>query len=193
MSAFNRQRFMRIPNPYYLIVDLEATCSDDGAVPREEMEIIEIGAVMLGARNFEVESEFQAFVNPVRHPELTAFCMELTNIRQEDVAGAPLFADSLARLQAWMTAYPAALFCSRGDYDRNQFIQDCEFHQLAYPFGPGHLNLKAEFGKQFGLKKKLGITGALKHLGLEFVGSHHRGLDDANNIARIVQRVMIGG
>ena len=29
---------------YYLVVDLEATCSDDGAVPRDQMEIIEIGA-----------------------------------------------------------------------------------------------------------------------------------------------------
>ena len=32
---------------YFLIVDLEATCSNDGSIPREEMEIIEIGAVML--------------------------------------------------------------------------------------------------------------------------------------------------
>jgi len=32
---------------YFLIVDLEATCSDDGTIPSQEMEIIEIGAVML--------------------------------------------------------------------------------------------------------------------------------------------------
>jgi inhibitor of KinA sporulation pathway (predicted exonuclease) len=183
---------MRIANPYYLIIDLEATCSNDGTVPRDEMEIIEIGAVMLGARNFEIASEFQIFVKPVRHPELTPFCRELTNIRQEDVDIAPSFAQSVARLQAWMAGYADALFCSWGDYDRNQFKQDCEFHRINYPFGPEHLNLKAEFAKQFGLKKKLGITGALKHLGLEFVGSHHRGLDDAKNIARIVRRVMAG-
>ena len=30
---------MRIANEYYLIVDLEATCSNEGAVPRHEMEI----------------------------------------------------------------------------------------------------------------------------------------------------------
>lgn len=27
-----------------LVVDLEATCSDDGTIPPEEMEIIEMGA-----------------------------------------------------------------------------------------------------------------------------------------------------
>lgn len=58
---------MRISNDYYLIVDLEATCSDDGAVPREEMEIIEIGALMQSSRTFEIESEFQTFIRPGAH------------------------------------------------------------------------------------------------------------------------------
>jgi len=44
---------MQIGNRYYVIVDLEATCSRDATVPREEMEIIEIGAVMVDARTFE--------------------------------------------------------------------------------------------------------------------------------------------
>jgi inhibitor of KinA sporulation pathway (predicted exonuclease) len=56
---------MQIANDYHLIVDLEATCSDDGRVPRHEMEIIEIGAVMQNAHTFEVESEFQSFIRPV--------------------------------------------------------------------------------------------------------------------------------
>jgi inhibitor of KinA sporulation pathway (predicted exonuclease) len=61
---------MRISNSYYLIIDLEATCSDDGTVPRQEMEIIEIGAVMQSSRTFEIESEFQTFVRPVRPSNL---------------------------------------------------------------------------------------------------------------------------
>lgn len=36
---------MLISNDYYLIVDVEATCSNDGKVPRDEMEIVEIGSV----------------------------------------------------------------------------------------------------------------------------------------------------
>jgi inhibitor of KinA sporulation pathway (predicted exonuclease) len=183
---------MRITSDYYLIVDLEATCSDDGSVPRHEMEIIEIGAVMQSARTFEVESEFQSFVRPVRHAELTAFCTELTGITQGNVAAAPLFRAALEAMKEWMYAFGDSLFCSWGDYDRNQFLQDCEFHGVAYPFRSDHLNLKAEFTRVFGQRKKLGIADAVRSLGMEFEGSHHRGLDDARNIARIVRRVCVG-
>jgi inhibitor of KinA sporulation pathway (predicted exonuclease) len=183
---------MHIPNSYYLIIDLEATCSNDGSVPRGEMEIIEIGAVMQSARTFEVESEFQTFIRPVRHPELTAFCTTLTGIVQANVAGAPAFREAIEAMKEWMSAFDDALFCSWGDYDRNQFHQDCEFHRVPYPFRSDHLNLKAEFSRTLG-RKKLGIAEAVRHLGMEFEGSHHRGLDDARNIGRIVRSVCLGG
>src|SRR5262245_43198743 len=183
---------MRIANDYYLIVDLEATCSNDGVVPRFEMEIIEIGAVMQNARTFEMESEFQTFVRPVRHAELTPFCNQLTGITQRDVAGAPLFAEAASAMKEWMDDFPDALFCSWGDYDRKQFFQDCDYHQIAYPFGADHLNLKAQFANALSRSKSSGISAALRQLGLSFEGSQHRGLDDARNIARIVRRVCLG-
>lgn len=183
---------MNIPQPFYLIVDLEATCADDGSVPREEMEIIEIGAVIQDAATFEIVSEFDAFIRPVRHPELTDFCIELTTIRQEQVAAADSFPDVLAEFNRWWQGRDA-LFCSWGNYDRSQFVQDCEFHRVEYPFPGGHLNLKAEFASVQGLRKELGIAAALKRLGLSFKGTHHRGLDDARNIARIVRQICTGG
>ena len=183
---------MRIPNDYYLIVDVEATCSEDAVVPRHEMEIIEIGAVVQNSQTFSIESEFQSLVRPIRHPELTAFCTELTGINQESLADAPSFPDALELMKNWMYKFHDALFCSWGDYDKNQFSQDCGYHHISYPFASAHLNLKVEFFRAAGLKKKLGIGGALKHLGLEFAGSHHRGLDDARNIARIVRKVCTG-
>jgi inhibitor of KinA sporulation pathway (predicted exonuclease) len=42
-----------------------------------------------------------------------------------------------------------------------------------------------------GLKKKLGMAQALSLLGIELEGIHHRGIDDARNIARIVQTIAI--
>jgi 3'-5' exoribonuclease 1 len=182
---------VRIPNDYYLIVDVEATCSDDGAVPRHEMEIIEIGALMQNSHNFEIESEFQTFVRPVRHPELTEFCKALTGITQHDVTGAPRFPAALEEMELWMNSFPDALFCSWGDYDRNQFYQDCDYHRIIYPFAAAHLNLKAQFSSALG-RKKVGIAEAVRHLGIEFEGSHHRGLDDAHNIARIVRHMCVG-
>ena len=183
---------MQIGQRYYLIVDLEATCSQDATVPREEMEIIEIGAVMVNAQTFEEESDFQTFVRPVRHPQLTSFCLELTGIRPADVADAPAFREAIDKMKEWMEGFEDPLFCSWGDYDRKQFRQDCQYHQIAYPFGVEHLNLKAEFARSLGQQKQIGIGQALKRLGLQFEGSPHRGLDDARNIARIVRHVRVG-
>lgn len=184
---------MQIDHAYYLIVDLEATCSDDGSVPRHEMEIIEIGAVMLGARLFEIESEFQTFVRPVRNPLLTEFCRDLTGIDQTDVDPAPGFAEAISAMRDWMDEFDDTLFCSWGDYDRKQFQRDCQWHGVPYPFRSGHRNLKVAFSQYFGVKRKFGLDDAIRHLGLRFEGSHHRGIDDARNIARIVQRVCVGG
>ena len=183
---------MKIPNSRYLIIDLEATCADDGSLPREEMEIIEIGGVMLHAQSLEPESEFQTFVRPVRHPVLTDFCKELTKIRQSDVESAPSFAEAVDAMKRWMFQYEDPLFCSWGNYDRTQYLQDCEYHGVAYPFRSGHLNLKEEFSRAQNLRKRLGVAAALRRLGLQFEGTHHRAIDDARNIARIVRHVAGG-
>ena len=170
---------------YFLIVDLEATCSDDGSIFREEMEIIEIGAVILNRSTWEIDSEYQQFIKPVRHPILTKFCTELTTITQEDVDAAPTFPEVIPYFKQWIDTYPKNTFCSWGNYDKTQFIQDCEFHTLAYPFGTEHRNIKKEFSSYLGNKKKFGMPQALEHLGIDLQGTHHRGIDDARNIAAI--------
>lgn len=182
---------MRIANDYYLIIDLEATCSNVGEVPRHEMEIIEIGAVLQSSLTYEIEAEFQTFVKPVRHPQLTDFCTELTGITQANVTDAPNYRDAIANLNEWLGRFHDWLFCSWGDYDRKQFQQDCGFHGVPYPF-QNHLNLKTAFTESMNLSKKAGIPDALRRLNLEFEGSHHRGIDDARNIARVVRRVCLG-
>jgi len=58
---------------HYLIVDLEATCCDQQSFPRDEMETIEIGAVILDSHTLDIVDEYNAFVKPVRHPQLTRF------------------------------------------------------------------------------------------------------------------------
>lgn len=171
---------------YYLVIDLEATCSEDNSVPRNEMEIIEIGAVMVESMTYDVIDEFQTFVRPVRHSRLTHFCKDLTTIRQIEVDIAPPFPQAMQDMQRWLRAYPHALFCSWGNYDKVQFERDCFFHRVAYPFGKRHLNLKTEFAKAQALRKPVGMTVALRQVGMSVRGTHHRGIDDARNIARLL-------
>jgi inhibitor of KinA sporulation pathway (predicted exonuclease) len=170
---------------YFLIVDLEATCSDNGTIPSYEMEIIEIGAVMLNSATWEIDSEFQHFVKPIRHPTLTPFCTQLTTIQQQDVDQSPIFPEVLAIFQKWLDLFPRHIFCSWGGYDKKQFIQDCNFHKVPYPFGSEHRNIKQEFSEYLGVSKGFGMAKALEHLGIELKGTHHRGIDDARNITAI--------
>jgi len=169
--------------PYYLVVDLEATCDDRGAVPRAESEIIEIGAVLVEGASLRPVAEFQSFVRPRLHPRLTAFCTELTTITQDDVDVAPTFLQAAFRLSAFGDG---ALFCSWGNYDRNQLAQDARQHGIPSPLGPEHANVKQLFAQALGLRRGVGNRSAMGIVGEPATGTHHRGIDDARNIARLL-------
>lgn len=175
-----------VPTPaYFLVIDVEATCDDRGAVPKHEMEIIEIGAVLVDGATLEAVEEHQSFVRPVRHPVLTPFCTALTTITQADVEGAPSFPEAIESLRRFI-ADRDALFSSWGDYDRQQFEHDAAIHLVALPFRGRHLNVKQRFSDALGEKKRYGMSGALRRVGLGLDGTHHRGIDDARNIARLL-------
>ncbi|MGI9415379.1 MAG: exonuclease domain-containing protein [Hyphomicrobiales bacterium] len=175
---------------HLIVVDLEATCSDDGSVPRDQMETIEIGAVLVDVDGLAAADTFQCFVEPVRHPILTRFCTELTGITQDMVAGAPPFAEAVKSFKGWMDLGERhAVFGSWGDYDRKQLTQDSRFHGLAYPM-PRHVNLKQMFSDRQDLRKRQGMAGALRLCGLPLEGDHHRALDDARNIAKLLPWIL---
>ncbi|MFV8750567.1 exonuclease domain-containing protein [Nannocystaceae bacterium ST9] len=175
----------RMSERNYLVIDLEATCDDGKLVPKREMEIIEIGAVLVDHATLEPLAEFQSFVRPVRHPTLTPFCRQLTSITQAEVDAAPGFPEAIEALRRFM-ADQRPLFCSWGNYDRGQFELDAGYHRVELPFGGEHLNLKHVFSDAFGTSKRFGMAEVLRKLGLDMIGTHHRGIDDARNIARIL-------
>ena len=171
----------------YLIIDLEATCWRTNEGHRGENEIIEIGAIVLDDTR-EVLGEIQRFVRPVRNPILSEFCKQLTSIRQSDVDTAQIFPNALADFQEQVESISGQklvdlVFCSWGDYDRKQFMKDCQYHEISYPCGV-HRNVKKEFARKRHIKP-VGIVRALKILGMPLEGTHHRGIDDARNIAKI--------
>ncbi len=172
-------------DPHFLVIDLEATCDDERRLPSRQMEIIEIGAVLVDPETLDPVDEFQTFIKPVRHPLLTPFCTRLTSITQADVAGAPGFPQAIRQLARFIEGRDT-LFCSWGDYDRNQFEQDARFHKVPLPFGGRHLNVKKRFSAELGEEERYGMAGALRRVGLALHGTHHRGIDDARNIARLL-------
>ena len=171
----------------YLVVDLEATCDEHHAMPRDETEIIEIGAVLVDGATFEPLDEFQTFVRPLRHPRLTPFCTQLTTITQADVAAAPTFRLVAPKLAAFGQG---ALFCSWGGYDKNQLERDAKRAGIRSPLGPRHVNLKEAFARVTGDSREIGNLAAMRRVGLRPTGTHHRGIDDARNIARLLPYVL---
>lgn len=167
----------------YFVVDLEATCDQPESFPRSESEIIEIGGVLVDPGTLEPIDEFQTFVQPQLHPRLTAFCTELTSIQQHQVQDAPVFAEAVVRMKAWL-AGREVLLASWGAYDQRQLDREARRHRVGLPWGRDHLNLKAEFGRVAG--KRMGCGGALRRAGLRFEGTPHRGIDDARNIVRLM-------
>ena len=170
----------------YVVIDLEATTSDDGSLPRDEMETIEIGAVLVNATTYEVEGEFQCMVRPVRHTVLTPFCCSLTGISQEMVDGGPGFAHAMQLLFGAMPlSEPGVVWSSWGQFDDTQLRRDCAFHGIPYEM-PRHMNLKQRFVSAQGKRSRMGMAATLELCGLSLEGAHHRALDDARNIARLL-------
>jgi inhibitor of KinA sporulation pathway (predicted exonuclease) len=175
-----------------IIVDLEATCWDRSENRSfREMEIIEIGAVLIDINKAGIISEFDEFVKPVNNPVLSNFCRNLTTIRQEDVDQADIFPNVWNRFLKWMETPENVLMSSWGKYDYYQFKLDCTLYRLEYPFENRHINLKDLLYKKMG-RRRFGLSFALKKLGLKFEGTRHRGLDDALNIWEILKKASNG-
>lgn len=175
----------------YIIVDFEATCCDTGSIAREEMEIIEIGAVALAGNGPEILAEFQSFIKPVRTPMLTTFCKKLTSISQEQVSSAREFEEVITEFRKWTFSFKNPIFCSWGNYDKNQLKQDCNFYNVKYPFNEKHINIKQKFATNLGLRKGIGLGKALQKVNLQFQGISHRGIDDARNMARLAKYIFV--
>ncbi|MGW4575973.1 exonuclease domain-containing protein [Streptomyces tendae] len=173
------------------VIDLEATCWDGQPPPGEVGEIVEIGLAVVDLHARERVGRHRILVRPTRS-RVSAFCTELTGITQAEADGGVSLAvacDTLVRehgagVRPW---------ASWGDYDRKQFVRQCAADGVPYPFGHpaerAHTNAKAVFTVAHGLRRRPGMAQALEIAGLPLTGRHHRGVDDAWNIAALVLRL----
>lgn len=179
-------------NNTFCLIDLEATC-DEPQFDRDQMEIIEIGACLVD-KDLKIISEFQTYIKPVVNPQLSAFCTQLTTITQSDVDAAPGFAEAMTALDAWLEQCassfgPVAGWGSWGAYDKKQFDRNAVLLNLPAPgiSQRHHLNVKQVYADALGLKRHSpGLGKALRYENLIFVGTAHRGIDDAKNIAQLL-------
>jgi inhibitor of KinA sporulation pathway (predicted exonuclease) len=180
---------MTKPADTVLVVDIEATCWEGAIPPGEEPEIIEIGLCVLDVASGERREKTSLLVRPERSA-VSPFCTQLTTLTQADVDAGRSFRDACALLKSRYTAKDR-IWASYGEYDRQQFERQCHSRGVPYPFGARHLNVKTLFALVHALPAEVGMAAALARQGLPLEGTHHRGADDAWNIAHLLA-VLLG-
>lgn len=177
-----------------LVIDLEATCWQGAPPPGEQHDIIEIGNAVLHTGELRVEPGPEILIRPTRS-RVSEFCTELTGITQEmlDEKGVPLV-DGIRALREAHGDIARVVWASYGEYDRGKLQADCESLDIAYPLGATHINVKRLVALAAGWRREHGMMETLKRLDIEPApGSrHHRGYDDAINIARLLAVVLRG-
>ncbi|KAB2815639.1 3'-5' exonuclease [Phaeocystidibacter marisrubri] len=172
-----------------LVVDIEATCWN-GPTPEGMMnDIIEIGICSLDINTGEITDNRGILVRPERST-ISPFCTELTTITPEMIDEYGIsFKEALKILKDEYLSTSRA-WASYGAYDLNQFKRQCSDLNRGYPFGPSHINVKTLFALKNKLGHETGMAGALEHLNIPLEGTHHRGVDDAKNIAKILWTII---
>ncbi|MFE6857898.1 exonuclease domain-containing protein [Nocardia sp. NPDC057668] len=175
-------------NRYLNVVDVEATCWEGQNPPGMPNEIIEIGLCVLDTHTRERVAKHSILVRPERSV-VSEFCTTLTTLTPEQVATGITFAEACALLRTEFHA-DSRPWASWGDYDRKQFERQCAASGVRYPFGSRHTNAKAAFSASRRTRKRFGMAEALGAAGLPLIGTHHRGDDDAWNIAALIADMM---
>ena len=99
----NQVQFQHIPIEfdYFLILDFEANCVENGVLPCQE--IIEFPVKALNRRTLQVDYIFHHYVKPEVVPTLTQFCTNLTGITQEMVENQDIIVNVLEKFHQFLT------------------------------------------------------------------------------------------
>lgn len=173
---------------YILVIDVESTCWAGEPPPDQESEIIEAGLCLVSVATTEREERRSLLIRP-EHSQVSPYCTALTTLTQADVDQGLSLREACQILQQEYQS-GKRLWASYGDYDRRQFEHNCHARGVPYPFGPGHINVKSLFAIVYDLRREVGLDRALDLLSFRLEGTHHRGVDDAWNIARILGHLL---
>ncbi|KAG8075731.1 hypothetical protein GUJ93_ZPchr0006g45176 [Zizania palustris] len=184
---------------YILVLDLEG-----------KVEILEFPVIMIDAQSMEFIDSFHRFVRPT--------AMSEQRIREyiEGKYGkfgvdrvwhdtAIPFEEVLREFEGWIRdhklwkkeqggALNGAAFVTCGNWDlKTKVPEQCKVSKIELPsYLMEWINLK-DIYLNFYNRRATGMMTMMRELQMPIVGSHHLGIDDAKNIARIVQHMLADG
>ncbi|OVA11100.1 Exonuclease [Macleaya cordata] len=184
---------------YLLVLDLEG-----------KVEILEFPVVMIDAKTLGFVDFFHRFVRPTKMSEKRV---------EEYIEGkygkigvdrvwhdtAISFEEVIQQFEIWMThhrlwdrelggALRRAAFVTCGNWDlKTKVPQQCKDSSMKLPpYFMEWINLK-DIYLNFYKRRATGMMTMMKELDMPLVGSHHLGIDDTKNIARVLQRMLTDG
>jgi inhibitor of KinA sporulation pathway (predicted exonuclease) len=172
-----------------LVIDLEATCWEGEPLPGQDREIIEIGLCVLDVATGQRLENPSILVHPL-HSSVSEYCTALTTLTQQDVEHGISLREACLLLEQQYGSRKY-IWASYGDYDRKQMRRECVAHGIDYPFGDRHINVKSLFAVVHNLRREVGLDRAMQMMGWPLEGTHHRGGDDAWNIARLLADILL--
>ena len=170
-----------------LVIDVESTTGADRE-PRALRDIIQIGACLVRMSTGAIENAASVLVRPTCS-EVTPFCTDITGITPAMAKGGLPFLEACEWLRSKYDTQHKS-WASYGNYDRTQFVVQCEREGLPYPLSHDHLNVKLVVALYAGWPKGKGLTRALAALDMKHEGRHHDARDDAVNAARLLHRAL---
>jgi len=196
---------------YLSILDYEATCGEEGKFPLDQMEITEFPTIVYDVQAEKEVGRFHEYVRPVIRPQLTEFCINLTGITQAKVDNAEPFLPVWDRFKGFLKSQnlwddPSSYaFVTCGEWDFHTMLPRQLSHinstnpsassddrLLVTHFQQRLISIDVAFKEYYGSKADE-IKPMLGELGMDFVGRLHSGIDDCENILRIVKRMMDDG
>jgi len=188
---------------FLVVMDFEATCEKSN-LPNYPHEIIEFPAVLIDVNKWEIVDSWRRYVKPKLNPTLTPFCTNLTGITQDMVDSADDFLTVMNQFNEWMISKGLGsehtfAVATDGPFDIARFLLlSCQQNDIRVPeWASRWINVKKVFLNFYKIDKKCdkvrGLQDMLSRMYLEFEGNPHCGLDDANNIARVVIRLLKDG
>ncbi|KAK7317724.1 hypothetical protein RJT34_02182 [Clitoria ternatea] len=181
---------------FFLVLDLEG-----------RIEILEFPVLMISAKTMQVEDIFHRFVRPSKMSE------QRVNEYIEGKYGkfgvdrvwndtAIPFKEVIQQFEAWLMQHQLwkgrelnrAAFVTCGNWDlKTKVPQQCEVSKIKLPpYFMEWINLKDVY-LNFYNRRATGMVTMMKELQIPLVGSHHLGIDDSKNIARVLQHMLLDG
>lgn len=159
---------------------------------------------MLNLRTGKILSEFHQYLLPVESPRLSEFCTNLTGITQAqiDADGVPL-PTALMLFDKWLkemierhglilpktsrsAMHGTCAMATWSDWDLGIcLLKECERKRIKKnAYFEQWIDMKYVYKQWYKYSPK-NFNDALQHIGCEFRGREHSGIDDARNIARL--------